>query len=96
MKVSRGFVCTLIGLGMTVFSWFGPWAWPAWPALTVLDLVFGGSGGSFAELPFRLRAATIVGLIAINSAAWAVAAAAASAVLSAIIKRSGQFERPAP
>jgi hypothetical protein len=94
--VSRGFLCTLFGLGMTVFSWLGPWAWPAWPAFGVQILVFGRSGGSFAELPFGVRAAFIVVLIIANSAAWAFAAAAVLTALSAIIRRSGQFERPSP
>lgn len=91
--MSRGFVCALFGLGMTLFSWFGPWEWPAWPAFGVLHLVFG-KGGSFVELPFGARAAVVVVLIAINTAAWGLAAAGAAKALSAIIKRSRRIERP--
>ena len=93
--MSRGFLCTLFGLGMTVFSWLGPWGWPAWPAFGVLYLVFGRTGGSFSELPFAERAAIIVGLIIINSGTWALVAAGIAKVLSVIMKRSRQIERPA-
>jgi peptide-methionine (S)-S-oxide reductase len=62
--MSRTFLASLGGLSMTIFSWFSPWAWPAWPALTLLDILprpanYGG------------RAAVVVALIAINSAVWA-------------------------
>ncbi|MGZ7042070.1 MAG: hypothetical protein ACXVH7_09800, partial [Thermoanaerobaculia bacterium] len=75
MTVSRGFVCSLLGIGMTVFSWYGPWAWPAWPAFTVLHLVFG-TGAAWQELPYGQRAAVVVVLIIINSGFWALLAAA--------------------
>lgn len=92
--MSRGFLCTLFGLGMTVFSWFGPWEWPAWPAFGALHLVFG-KGGGFSELPFNERAAIVVVLIVVNSGTWALIAAGLAKVLSAIMKRSRQIERPA-
>ena len=93
--MSRGFLCTLFGLGMTVFSWFGPWEWPAWPAFGALFLIFGKTGGTFSELPFAARGAIVVFLIVVNSGSWAVAATGAAKLLSAIIKRSRQIERPA-
>ena len=67
--MSRGFVCALFGVAMTLFSWFGPWAWPAWPALTTMRLF-----PDFADYAFSVRGAIIVMLIAINSAFWAAAA----------------------
>ena len=69
MKISRGFASALGGLAMTLFAWYGPWEWPAWPAFKAIDLVFGKSG--FAELPYAQRAASLVGLIVLNSAFWA-------------------------
>ena len=73
MTMSRGFLSALAGIAMTVFSWYGPWEWPAWPAFAVIDLVFG-TGGWYLDLSFAARAAVIVILIAINVAAWAAVA----------------------
>jgi hypothetical protein len=70
MKLSRGFLCAVIGVVMTIFSWYGPWSWPAWPALGVMALVFG-THTSFADLPYAVRGAFMVLLIAVNIAAWA-------------------------
>jgi hypothetical protein len=67
--MSRGFVAALAGIAMTIFAWYGPWAWPAWPALTLIDVVFG-SDTAFAELPFAARAATITMLIVVNTMFW--------------------------
>jgi hypothetical protein len=69
--MSRGFVAALAGIAMTLFAWYGPWEWPAWPALTLIDVVFG-SNTAFAELPFATRAATVAMLIVVNVAFWAV------------------------
>ena len=71
--MSRPFICVLIGLGVTIFSWYGPWFWPAAPAFAVLHLVFG-NGTSWQELPYGSRAAVLVVLIAINSGFWALVA----------------------
>jgi hypothetical protein len=72
--VSRGFSCTLFGIAMTIFAWFGPWAWPAWPAFTTIRLAFQSQGIVWTELPYGARAAALVGLIVINIAFWAAVA----------------------
>jgi hypothetical protein len=74
-KLSRGFLCALVGIGMTLFSWYGPWAWPAWPAFKAVDLFFGPGG--YSELPYAQRAEVLVALIILNVASWAVAIYAA-------------------
>ena len=68
--MSRGFIAALAGIAMTLFAWYGPWAWPAWPAFTTIDVLFG-SNTAFAELPFAVRAVTITMLIIVNVAFWA-------------------------
>ncbi|MFL6248201.1 MAG: hypothetical protein ACJ74H_19410 [Thermoanaerobaculia bacterium] len=68
--MSRGFIASLAGIAMTLFAWFGPWAWPAWPALTIIDVVFG-SNTAFAELPFAMRAIAVAMLIVVNVTFWA-------------------------
>ncbi len=67
--MSRGFVSALAGIAMTIFAWYGPWEWPAWPAFTVIDILFG-SNTAFAELPLATRAATITMLIIVNVVFW--------------------------
>jgi hypothetical protein len=79
--MSRGFIAALIGIAMTLLAWFGPWAWPAWPALTIIDVVFG-SNTTFAELPFATRAATVTMLIVVNVTFWAT--------ISWIVQRSAR------
>jgi hypothetical protein len=69
--MSRGFLSALAGIGMTLFAWYGPWAWPAWPAFTAIDLVFGRTG--FADYPFAVRSAVVVFLIILNVAFWGAA-----------------------
>ena len=66
--MSRGFACAIFGIAMTLFSWFGPWAWPAFPALTTMRLF-----SDFADYAFALRGTIIVLLIAVNSAFWGAA-----------------------
>ncbi|HEY8132475.1 MAG TPA: hypothetical protein VII12_11355 [Thermoanaerobaculia bacterium] len=73
MRLSRGFLCASFGIAMTLFSWYSPWAWPAWPALTTMRLLVG-TQASFADLPFGVRGAVVVLLIVINVAVWAGAA----------------------
>ena len=66
--MSRTFISALVGLAMTLLSWYGPWAWPAWPAFTAISLVFGRTG--FADYPFALRSAIVVFLIVLNVSFW--------------------------
>jgi hypothetical protein len=73
VRLSRGFACAVFGIAMTIFSWFSPWAWPAWPALTTMHLLVG-TQTSFADLSFGVRGAFVILLIVINVAAWAGAA----------------------
>jgi len=65
--MSSTFRSAMFGIAMTLFSWYGPWAWPAAPAFFVLEKFFGGS---YHELPFAGRAAVLVLLIIVNVAAW--------------------------
>jgi len=68
--MSRGFVCALAGIGMTLFAWYGPWVWPAWPAFGVIHVVFGSIDWN-RDLSFAQRAAALVVLTALNSGFWA-------------------------
>lgn len=77
--MSRGFICALIGAAMTLLAWYGPWEWPAWPAFTLIRLVFG-SGDPYQELPYAARAAVLTGLIIVNVGFWAATAWAAAAL----------------
>ena len=70
--MSRGFVCALVGIAMTLLAWFGPWMWPAWPAFTALHLAFRHI--VFAALPYAVRSAAVVAAIAVNVAFWGVIA----------------------
>jgi hypothetical protein len=73
--LSRGFLCAMAGVAVTVLAWFGPWTWPAWPGLVVVDLVFAPPR-SLADLPFTGRAVAVFLLLAINVAAWGALVAA--------------------
>jgi hypothetical protein len=71
MKLSRGFVCMLIGFAMTVFSWFVPWKWPQAPVLFVVNQFFGGD---YSGLPNLQRSLVLLLLIAVNVTSWALVA----------------------
>jgi hypothetical protein len=83
--VSRGFVCALFGIAITVVAWFAPWEWPAWPALAIIAVI-NRAGLPFAALPYPIRAAVIVAMFAANVAAWAGVAYAASLSLCSMRK----------
>lgn len=67
--MSRAFLSLLTGIAMTLFSWYGPWEWPAWPAFAAVRFFFGSGG--YDELPFAQKAAVLVGLIVLNVVFWA-------------------------
>jgi len=68
IKISRGFIAALGGIGMTLLAWFGSWAWPGWPASLALDVL--GKYAEFPELPRPVKATVVVLLIIINVGAW--------------------------
>ena len=68
-KVSRGFVASLFGIGMTLLAWFGSWAWPGWPASLALDVL--GKYADFPDLPQPVKGTVVVLLIIINVGTWA-------------------------
>ena len=63
------FICILIAISITILGYFGIWAWPAWPAFAVLELVFG-AGDPWLELSETARVVWMVVLITINIAFW--------------------------
>lgn len=87
--MSRGFVCALVGIGMTIFSWVGPWEWPAWPALLTLRLLFG-SNSIWGDLSFLARSVAVSILIAINVATWALIARGIAAIIQRVGKSRGR------
>lgn len=79
--MSRGFIAALLGIAVTIVSWYGPWEWPAWPALTALRLLFGGND-AWQEMTYGARAAVMALLIAVNCGFWGGIAFAAMRVVS--------------
>lgn len=68
--LSPGFACALVGVGITIASWFSPWAWPAWPALFVLNIL--EPRYSYPDGSAFSRAVAVVTLIAVNVAVWGI------------------------
>jgi hypothetical protein len=68
LRISRGFVAALGGIAMTLLAWFGPWAWPGWPASVAIDLLT-----RFIDYPETHlgRGGMVVLLIIINVGLWA-------------------------
>jgi len=85
MRISRGFAAAIIGLGVTLLAWSGPWEWPAWPAFTVLHLFF--PQGGFGDISFGVRSAVVVALIIVNVSFWGV--------LAWLLMYASSFKRPA-
>ena len=71
-RTSLGSRCALFGLAMTVLARLGPWDWPGWPAVTVLDFVLTHAAPSVAGPVFK--GVGIVALIVVNAGFWAVLA----------------------
>jgi hypothetical protein len=68
IKISRGFIAAMGGIGMTLLAWFGSWAWPGWPASLALDVL--GKYADFPDLPRPVKATAVVLLIIINVGVW--------------------------
>ena len=63
--MSRGFVASLAGLAITIFAWFSPWSWPAWPALALIAV-------SNTPVTYAGRATFVVAAIVLNVSVWSV------------------------
>ena len=72
---SRGFRCSLFGIAMTVLARLGPWSWPGWPAIAVLDFALARAAPSVAG-PV-MKGAGLVALLMVNAGFWALVAYAA-------------------
>lgn len=93
-NLSRGFVASLAGIAMTLFAWYGPWAWPAAPAFAVIRVAFG-SDSNFADLPYAEKSAFVVLLILVNAGAWALAVRAMIVVLDCLVPKVRNVHRRA-
>ncbi len=80
---SRGFRCAVFGLAMTILARLGPWSWPGWPAVTVLDFALAHAAPSVAG-PV-VKGAGLVALLIVNAGFWALLAYAALRVGHAAI-----------
>jgi hypothetical protein len=60
---------------MTLVAWLGPWRWPGWPALTLLDFILARAAPSVAG-PVAKGLGLVV-LLVVNTAFWGVLACAA-------------------
>ena len=82
---SRGFRCGLFGLAMTVLAWLGPWGWPGWPALTLLDFILARAAPSVAG-PVAKGLGLVI-LLFVNAGFWGVLACVAVRVAQFLFKR---------
>lgn len=73
--MSRGFRCALFGIAMTIIARVGPWSWPGWPAVKVLDFALARTAPSVAGPIYKGLGLLL--LIFMNVAFWAVVAYAA-------------------
>jgi hypothetical protein len=71
-KMSRGFRCALFGIAMTVLARIGPWSWPGWPAVTVLDFALASFSPSVVG-PVAKGLGLVV-LLIVNVSFWSVLA----------------------
>ena len=67
--MSKGFISALGGIALTLLGWYGPWEWPGWPGILVLDH-FVAPRGLLSETPVYVRVLTMFALIAINVGIW--------------------------
>ena len=66
--MSRGFLCTLIGLLVTAMGYLGLWQWAAWPAYATIDLVWGED--PFSDLTFPQRISLVTALLLLCTSVW--------------------------
>lgn len=85
-RMSRGFRCALFGLGMTVLARVGPWSWPGWPAVTVLDFILARAAPTVAG-PIAKSLGLLL-LIFVNAGFWALVACAGVRLLQLIRNRA--------
>lgn len=84
---SAGFLRSLFGILVTTLAWFGPWSWPAWPAMVVLAVAFSPTR-PFAALTYGERSTVVVALIVVNVASWAVFAWGVGRLRTFLTKRA--------
>lgn len=65
----------MFGLAMTILARLGPWTWPGWPAVTVLDFALAHAAPSVAGPVFK--GVGLVALLIVNAGFWALLAYAA-------------------
>ncbi len=68
-SISRGFIAALGGIAMTLLAWFGPWAWPGWPASVAIDLLTRFS--DYPDFSHLGKSVVVILLIALNTGTWA-------------------------
>lgn len=83
--LSRAFRCALFGIGMTVLARVGPWHWPGWPAVTVLDFVLARFSPSVVG-PVA-KGLGLVFLLVVNVSFWSVVACLAVQGGSLLLRR---------
>jgi hypothetical protein len=80
--MSRGFRCALLGIAMTIRARVGPWSWPGWPAVKVLDFALAHAAPSVAGSVYK--GLGILTLIIVNTGFWALVAYAAVSAWTAL------------
>jgi hypothetical protein len=71
-RMSRTFRCALFGIAMTVLARVGPWMWPRWPAIVVLDFMLAHAAPSVVS-PVQ-KAFGVIVLLIVNVGFWAALA----------------------
>ena len=88
MKLSRGFVCMLIGFAMTLFGMlYGEWDWPQAPGLFILNRFFDGD---YSGLPNLQRALTLLLLTFVNVVSWALVSYVVITAIRAMTRKRGE------
>jgi hypothetical protein len=86
-KMSRGMRCALFGLAMTVLARLGPWSWPGWPALTLLDFVL--ARWAPPTVTPVAKAYGLIALLIVNAGFWALVAWCVVRTREAFVARYG-------